>query len=488
MRRVLWRAALVCIAGCAVVATLRHVLGDTAIAAAAARLQFFQPGSYVPRASLEVVPCSWGQTFAAGLVFLMELAQELTARGLWWIPLCAVVVAVVWFVAAQLNNRRTPSVPLALLLSLQFAGAMFYVSSFRAPILRIQSAKAGTTTFTAFDPHCHTTHSNGLLMPQQQVDWHRAHGFDGLAFTDSNQLMADAELTALRAANPDMHLLNGCEYHGDAHLIILGARSPIPSTQFDVPGAIRAAKEQNALVFVAHPWSMRNYTASQLQTLGVDGFEAWNGIIWSRDLAELDRRNNLIGTTATDELSKSGSHCFTWTLLPRGLKDEANVIRALRLRKEAAAYTLSDDDTPAAYKERIHGLRSPSGLIHASRRAWRNLSRAQHLSAMLGFVAAICVLWGWGSGPRRTGYSPIGPQHAVGYLRRRRLPGRLLGMFLMLFAFAGSAAAALHAFGATWRGAAVHVPFSLTGWQAIVIWCLLDCGYLYGRRLWGRRA
>lgn len=422
----------------------------------------------------------WWPTLGAIFVFAAQLVQELGARGLPWLFFWKAMGCGVWFAVARAQNRRTPPVGFLLLLVLQCFGALYYVASFLPPPARLD------TPFTAFDFHCHTTHSNGLLTPQQQINWHRARGFKGLAFTDSNWLMNEAEFTTLQSANPDMLLVNGSEYHGDAHLILLGLHSAISSRTVDVPAAVKQAKAQGALVIVAHPWYPARYKTSQLLALGVDGFEAWNGIIWSRELAELDRGQHLIGTTATDTYSKSGAQCYTWTLLPRGLHNSADVLRALRLHKTSAAFALSAHDTPQGYDDHQRKLRGPFGVFRALPVAWRELTRAQRLVAGLEILAWILLWYWWAAQPRGAGFSSSGPKRAVGFLRRRRFGPRTIGFVFMLAAWAGSIAAALLAFGALFKNAATASHFAQQPLNAILIWLMLDGLYLYGRHLWRR--
>lgn len=58
------------------------------------------------------------------------------------------------------------------------------------------------------DLHTHTLNSDGALTPEELVAAARDAGIGTLAITDHNFIM---DLTALRAANPDMTLIQGCE-------------------------------------------------------------------------------------------------------------------------------------------------------------------------------------------------------------------------------------------------------------------------------------
>ncbi|MDQ3814148.1 MAG: hypothetical protein M3347_09380 [Armatimonadota bacterium] len=475
---------------CLLVAFARARLGD-AMPSSHEPLRIFVIGTgtpnFHPRAQLEALPgrAGWLATVGAVGVFACEFAQQLGPRG--W-PRCLVLILLagaVWLVLAHVRGWRKPSLLLIALVSLQLFGAAYYFSSFRAPTSRLQTLPA-KNPYCAFDFHVHTTRSNGLLTPQQQIDWHRVRGFNGLAFTDTNRMIPDDELKALRAANSDMLLLNGCEYHGAAHLILLDLKAPISSDALAVPEAIQAAKRQNAIIIVAHPWYPAKYTTQQFLEMGVDGFEAWNGEIWSRDLALLAQQRGLIATTGTDTLSKSGARCFTWTLLPQGMDDPDDVLRALRRHKLAAAFTLGDSDTPTAYDERQARLRRFSGLVIAARESGQRLSRAQRLNTILGLLLFAALLWAWGAQVDSRATVPSGPNRALGFLRRRRLGLRLVGLLLMILAVAGSLYAALLTMGATFKAPDVAPTPTLTPLHAIIAWIVLDGLYLYGRSLWGR--
>ncbi|MBV9867832.1 MAG: hypothetical protein JO316_20965 [Abitibacteriaceae bacterium] len=481
------RIALAALVLCVVVATLRSRFGDIAPWPPERPLRIMMTGftapNFQPRAQLQEVPVGWLQTFGAVLAFAGNLAQQVGPKGAIWLVVLMLLGVAAWWLLAHLGEWRKPLLPLCILIVLQSFGAVYYLSSFLTPSRRL------VTPFTAFDFHTHTLRSNGLLTPQQQIDWHRARGFAGLAFTDSNTLMPVAEISALRAANPDMLLLNGCEYHGDAHLVLLGLKSAISARDMSVADAIKAARRQGAMVIVAHPWSPAKYSIAQLIQMGVDGFEGWNGVIWSHEVAQVDKQRHLIATTATDTLSKSGSRCFTWTLLPRGLNNPDKVLRALRLRKTAAAFALNDDDTPETYDQRQARLKHLSGLPLAVRAAWGELAPAQRINALLGLLGLISLLVAWGAASGRPAAMSLGPSRAVDFLRRRRLVGRLSGCLLMLLAFLGSIDAALLTMGATFKATApvkTNTLAHLTPLHAIVAWIILDGLYLYGRILWQR--
>ncbi|HEX8834723.1 MAG TPA: hypothetical protein VF719_11005, partial [Abditibacteriaceae bacterium] len=446
-------------------------------------LQIFNPTplpNFSPSAantSLQSTPSGFLATVAAPLVFFGELTQQLGPRGIPVYFSVVLLLSLLWLGLAFLGEWRKPPVAFICLIALQLFGAAYYWSSFRAPSRTIK------TPFTSFDFHTHTTYSSGLLTPQQQIDWHRARGFKGLAFTDSDLMIPQREFAALVAKNPDMLLLNGSEYRGSTHLILLGLKSAITSKQYDVQGAIAAAKKQGAIVIVAHPWTGgSSISTERFIQLGVDGFEAWNGVVWRAELARTARSRKLLATTGTDTLSKSGSRSYTWSILPRGMDDSGDVLRALRMRKVAAAFALDTRDTPEAYDARQRTLKKPRGLFVATGAAWNSLTRTQQLCTLLGAVASGLLLWAWGAGTSKRAMHLAGPQRAVGFLRKRRIAGRMPSVALMVLAWAGSIAAAIYALSWTEK---LTIP-GLTPLHAVAAWLICDIIFLYGRSLWQR--
>jgi len=476
-----WRLATLALAILPFIALARAWVGNTVSFESSLRIVNPAPlSNFAPNlgnTKLEAVAPGFWATLGGFFVFCGEATQQLGPRGI--LPFFGFVLLAcgAWFGLAVLGEWRKPPVAFMCLVALQLFGALYYFSSFRAPARKL------STPFTTFDFHTHTTYSSGLLTPQQQIDWHRARGFSGLAFTDSDLMIPTSEFAALVASNPDMKLLNGSEYHGATHLILLGIKSAISSKQFDVAGAIREAKKQGGIVIAAHPWDARNkLSPEKLAALGVDGFEAWNGRVQSESVLRAAKSRRLVATAATDTLSKSGSHCFTWALLPRGLDSSAKVMRALRLKKVAAAVTLDGDNSPAAYDARVAKMKKIGAPISASRAAWQTLSRAQKLATLLTSVALVSLAWAWGAERGRRPIRLAGPQRAVGFLRRRRWLGRVPGMALMALAWLGSIGAAI--FALSWTDK-LQIP-GLTPLHAIFAWFALDALYLYGRSLWHR--
>lgn len=171
------------------------------------------------------------------------------------------------------------------------------------------------------DFHCHTVYSHdGLITPEAQIRWHRRNGFDAFFFSDHNRLEPTREFIHAREKSPDdLVLLPGEEFSGKSHLLLLGIDSTFQTRHFSDEAVVRAVKQQNGLVFVAHWWSRHQYSIQQYIDWGVDGFEiAKQGkeILYDRqvfaDLVQAcrDQQKLMLGTS---DFHGYGSFCYAWT-------------------------------------------------------------------------------------------------------------------------------------------------------------------------------
>ena len=436
----------------------------------------------------------WVDTALAPLLWLGESVRayaspaQSTLQGALRVAGLLFFVVVLWFVLAQLGEWRRPSLPAALLWLLQIVGIAALLSVWRAPPLRVE------TPFTAIDFQVVTTHSDGLLTPQQQIDRHRKAGFKGLVFTDSPSL-PQSTLDGLRAANPDLLLLNGSEQRGpQAHLLFFGARVPAVAPQTSAAQAIAQAKKVGALVLIARPWQTQ-LPVDQLMAMGADGVVAWSGNAWNRELAQRGQARNwiVIGDStvgdARELTSRDGARHGVWTLLPLGMDEPDDVWRALSRRKTAVAATLSDSDTPQVQV-------APRSIFSALIAGWRSLGRAAQTAALLGIVAIVAFCWSWGAQIGHKSQPPSGPKTALGFLRRRRLAGRLTGAVLIVLAFAATIVALTCVLNGVSLGDALHrLPpartpalqnFFVAPSLAIGVWGVANGLFFYGRALWNR--
>ena len=475
------RIAFVLLALAFVAALFRTSLGNTISSDRALSITQFQrlPNFDVVPGKTSLVAGAPGflETLLAPLWFAGETAQTLGPTGIPVFLVSVLVVLGAWFGLAWAGGWRRPPVVFALLVALQLFGASYWLVSFRAPARKLK------TPFTAFDFHTHTTFSSGLLTPQQQINWHRARGFSGLAFTDSDRLMDADQLSRLRANNRDMVLINGQEFRGNKHVLLFGLKNSISSKTTKLDAALAQAKKQNAIVIAPHSWSPKEEPrAAGFITRGANAVEAWNGIVFDEESLRAARAQNVPAIATTDTVSKSGARCFTWTILPRGL-DETKVLRALRLKKTAVATTLTPQDSSQSYDTQRRAQKKPLALFKAIGAAWRTLSGAQKTVTSLCVLASLLALWSWGAQSPRESISLSGPSRVVNFLKRRRLAARVPGAFFMLLAWVGSILAAIYCLSWTQK----FVP-GIGPLHALGAWILCDVLYLYGRALWKSAA
>lgn len=475
----LLRFAALCLFLWLVAALLHNLLGSALPFARTLQLAQLAPlPNFAPRAAnttLVAGQSGFWDTLLGPLWLAGETTHILSERGLVAFLPTVLLCLLAWYGVAIARGWRRPPLFFLLLIALQLFGASYWLVSFRAP------ARVLRTPYTAFDFHTHTTYSSGLLSPQQQINWHRARGFRGLAFTDSDRMLPAAELAALRARNPDMILLSGQEYRGDKHILIFNAKSPITSKRFDVTGALREAKRQGATIIAPHPWSpSRAPFAKEFLQSGAIGVEAWNGVVFDRTSLEAARARKATVIASTDTASKSGSVCSTWTLLPPGM-DEKKVLRALSVKKTAIATTLTDADTSDAFDLNARAQRKPLATFRALGAAWKTLSRAQRVCTALVLLALAALTWAWGARPPRREVVLSGPTRVIGFLKRRRLQMRAPAFLLMLLAWIGSLAAAIYCLSWTQK----IVP-GIGPLHAVSAWILCDALYWWGRKMWQR--
>jgi len=148
-----------------------------------------------------------------------------------------------------------------------------------------------------FDPHSHTTASDGWMTPEQNIKWHIANGFDAFALTDHNTGKNNNPILKLQKKYPEILIIPGFEWTTiRIHLNFLGIKNfpgRIPMNPKDeiIKSTIKQAKEMGAIVQVDHiTWTLNQkghrsgkYTHPSRERLidwGVDGFEINNETHW----------------------------------------------------------------------------------------------------------------------------------------------------------------------------------------------------------------
>jgi hypothetical protein len=136
--------------------------------------------------------------------------------------------------------------------------------------------------------HAHSTKSDGLLTPEQLVDWYMSQGYQFLALTE-HRVPSEA-----RSVAEDFILISGIELDGIDpalgifHLVGLGLkRAPDLSfyegnpawqeTIVDARRMIDGLRAAGAITFLAHPYWSGEMSKDLLDMEGCFGLEIWNG-------------------------------------------------------------------------------------------------------------------------------------------------------------------------------------------------------------------
>ncbi|MFO8020085.1 MAG: PHP domain-containing protein [Promethearchaeia archaeon] len=148
------------------------------------------------------------------------------------------------------------------------------------------------------DFHIHTYMSDGWISPEERVDWYMAHGIDGAAFSDHDNLRgAEAASKYVEEHNLDFKVFYSMEWtdhENGIHLNIFGLKEtivPLESKTEEGPKAMNAeetikyVKDNGGFVMVNHYNYNDNpdggfgtpYSLEELNDWGVDGFEIVNG-------------------------------------------------------------------------------------------------------------------------------------------------------------------------------------------------------------------
>jgi hypothetical protein len=130
--------------------------------------------------------------------------------------------------------------------------------------------------------HIHSTGSDGVLTPDEVIDWHRERGYHFIAITDHEVLSLPTTVS------DDFITLGGTELEGVDpisglyHLVGLGLRQPLALEQLwqkaipiqETTDRLRAA---GARVFLAHPYWSGQMSKDLLDLQGCFGMEVYNG-------------------------------------------------------------------------------------------------------------------------------------------------------------------------------------------------------------------
>ncbi|MGV9172243.1 MAG: PHP domain-containing protein, partial [Promethearchaeia archaeon] len=224
-------------------------------------------------------------------------------------------------------------------ISFILVGSTMFLQMFHFPIHRIEADLEDGEVLLDF--HSHTCLSDGWLTPEERVDYYIAHGIDGAAISDHDNLRGAKRAKEYVEGNDlDFTVFLAQEWSGtDLHLLIYGLeevilpeRKDFPqfTNEFDETPKIMNASEtikyvnqtEGAYTIVAHYNAYNDteaehigelgspYTFDQLKEWGVDGFETVNTYFRDPRIREYCVDNDLICIGSTDVHSNEGLNAF----------------------------------------------------------------------------------------------------------------------------------------------------------------------------------
>ena len=120
-----------------------------------------------------------------------------------------------------------------------------------------------------------------------------------------------------------------------------------------------------------------------------------------------------------------------------------------------------------------------SFLSPAGAPTWDALSLAQKLNLSLGVLALLAIWLAWVFRPKPpTPYGNSAPSRITKFLRKRRLPSRIVGAILMSLAIIAILYLSFLAF---WQANILVTPL-----RAVLAFVICDAIYLAGKRFWMR--
>ena len=166
---------------------------------------------------------------------------------------------------------------------------------------------AGLSWFVG-DLHSHTHHSDAQASVEEIANVARQRGLDFLAVTDHNTISHHAELD--RFSSEELLLLPGMEvttYYGHANVWGLQEWVDFRHRETrEIPGVIRAAHAQGALISINHPHSDVPWEYGWVD--GFDAIEVWQGLWNAADLAAVRWWDELL-TEGKRIVGVGGSDC-----------------------------------------------------------------------------------------------------------------------------------------------------------------------------------
>ncbi|MCP4136405.1 MAG: PHP domain-containing protein [bacterium] len=222
-----------------------------------------------------------------------------------------------------------------------------------------------------FDPHSHSTYSNGVLSPEQCIQYHIAMGFNACVISDKLKKNSgwegsvEAQKIARKKYKDEIKVLVGLEYTSHrGHLNVVfppgknSFKNKIPyygknPTKSELKSFIKAIHDLGGIVILDHlVLSYKNLPAhlsrKEFLELGVDYIEIINGGIFDKKSYEFCKKNNLGMLASTGMHIPEETSVRAWTLLNVNKFTEQAIFDQLKARNNS----ILSQDYPVEYKSK----------------------------------------------------------------------------------------------------------------------------------------
>lgn len=178
-----------------------------------------------------------------------------------------------------------------------------------------------------FDPHSHTTFSDGNATPEQNLLWHIEKGFNAIAVTDHNNIVGalETQRIAREKYNDTIKVLVGTEWTTNRiHMSLIGINKMVyvpygtPSDEH-IKKAISDTHAQGGVAVVNHlvyskQRMPKHPSLDQLTEWGIDYVEILNDDVFDYDSYQYCQNNKVAMTTGTD-MHQQSQGVYGWTIL-----------------------------------------------------------------------------------------------------------------------------------------------------------------------------
>lgn len=227
--------------------------------------------------------------------------------------------------------------------------------SWEGPAYEVEYDK--TQWNVVFDQHNHTIHSDGVLTPEQTIQWHLAMGFNAMVLTDHNTFGGTDEIReiAREKYNEQIKILPGVEWTTNRiHLNLIFPpaltskelkvikKPDVQPTDQEIQAIIKQTHDLGGIVTVDHiPWTNRTWPGVQpgreeLFAWGVDYIEIVNEHEWDQESYDFCKKTGMGMITGTD--MHTPQRVSGWTLTKAEAFTEEAIFDALKARNTEVVY------------------------------------------------------------------------------------------------------------------------------------------------------